>query len=207
MSQQIADIPIDQLTQDQFQAMRQAANANGQTQAQLQAVQRELAFTRAGIDTESPLGKMLVTSYTGDLTKEAILAWHGTLGLPAATTPVVVETVPQPQVQQQPELQVPAQVPVPQPVVTPQDVAAQQAAASLFTGATAPVQPTGPADPHTAGLEAYRKNLAAGMEPHEAGAAYLDQLMAAVRANPGDRRVVWTGFTEQELAEGRLPWQ
>lgn len=44
-------------------------------------IQKELAFAKAGVDTDSKIGKMLFQTYEGDLTKEAILAEAQEIGL------------------------------------------------------------------------------------------------------------------------------
>jgi len=47
----------------------------------LDKVQRELVFAKAGIDTDTKLGKMLLATYEGELTKEAIIAEAQEIGL------------------------------------------------------------------------------------------------------------------------------
>lgn len=44
-------------------------------------LQKELVFAKAGIDTDTKLGKMLLQTYEGDLTREAILAEAQEIGL------------------------------------------------------------------------------------------------------------------------------
>jgi hypothetical protein len=191
MSDITTETPIDQLTPDQFREMREAANAHRASQAELEATRRELAFTRAGVNTTSPLGQIMLGAYKGDLTEDAIKAWVSELNVPITPTAELP----------------PETTPAPTTAFSPQEQQAVEATRSLFTGSTAPVMPTGPADPHTAGLDAYRKAREQGMAPHDAGAAYLDQLLKAVAANPNDRRVVWNGFTQEEIEQGRIPWQ
>ena len=50
------------------------------------SLKRELAFAKAGLDTESKLGKMFFNSYEGDLTKEALLAEAQEIGLVEKST-------------------------------------------------------------------------------------------------------------------------
>jgi hypothetical protein len=45
------------------------------------ALKRELVFAKAGIDTDTKLGKMLLATYDGELTREAILAEAQEIGL------------------------------------------------------------------------------------------------------------------------------
>lgn len=47
----------------------------------LEKAQRELVFAKAGIDTDTKLGKMLLQTYEGELTKEAIIAEAQDIGL------------------------------------------------------------------------------------------------------------------------------
>lgn len=44
-------------------------------------IQKELAFAKAGVDTDSKIGKMLFQTYEGDLTREAIIAEAQEIGL------------------------------------------------------------------------------------------------------------------------------
>ena len=52
---------------DSLKNLRQAAEAG-------RKAQREVAFLKAGVDTDSPIGKLLFKSYDGDLDIEAIKA-------------------------------------------------------------------------------------------------------------------------------------
>ena len=50
-----------------IKALREAAKAGKAAQAEAERLQRELAFAKAGIDTDSKLGSMLAKTYEGDL--------------------------------------------------------------------------------------------------------------------------------------------
>ena len=67
------------------------ATANVNAADERDAAQRELAFLKAGVDAGSPIGKMFVKAYDGDLTAEAIKAAAteipGLVGEPAAPAP------------------------------------------------------------------------------------------------------------------------
>lgn len=57
---------------------------------------RELAFLKAGIDTTTPVGALLLRTYDGELTAEAVKASAEPLGLvPSATSPVTAPEVDQ----------------------------------------------------------------------------------------------------------------
>ena len=63
-------IPVDQATKQRELARK--ATQGEKDSLDLVKAQRELAFLKAGIDSESPLGKLFITGYAGDLTPEAI---------------------------------------------------------------------------------------------------------------------------------------
>lgn len=65
-------IPADQAKQQRELARRAAANEAAAND--LAEAQRELAFLRAGIKADTPVGQLFVNGYKGDLTTEAIKA-------------------------------------------------------------------------------------------------------------------------------------
>lgn len=67
--------------------LREAANRAKQHKAEAEAARRELAFVKAGIDTDSKLGKLVFNTYDGELTKEAILEYVS--DIPGFAAPVV----------------------------------------------------------------------------------------------------------------------
>lgn len=82
------DHPDDQ--GDEPSELRKAADRGKAAQAEAEALKRELAFAKAGIDTDTKAGKMLLRSYEGELTPDAIKAEAEEIGLfkppPAAAT-------------------------------------------------------------------------------------------------------------------------
>lgn len=54
--------------------LREAADRGRTATAENDQLKREMAFLRAGIDDSTPLGKMFVSAYDGELTAEAIRA-------------------------------------------------------------------------------------------------------------------------------------
>lgn len=75
--------------------LRQAAEAGRKALAEAEAARRELAFVKAGVDTDSKLGQLLLKTYEGELTMEAIVAEATELGaikVPASTEPEINET-------------------------------------------------------------------------------------------------------------------
>lgn len=59
--------------------LRKAAERGKEAVAERDALKREMAFIKAGVDTESKIGKMLMATYDGELDKEAIQAEAGDL--------------------------------------------------------------------------------------------------------------------------------
>lgn len=59
----------------------QALEAEAQRAKELDAVRKELVMTKAGIDTDSKLGKMFFNSYDGELTVEALQKEASEIGL------------------------------------------------------------------------------------------------------------------------------
>ncbi len=54
--------------------LRDGRKHRAQQEAELAAARRDLAFARVGVDDSTPLGKMFVRGYDGDITTEAIRA-------------------------------------------------------------------------------------------------------------------------------------
>ena len=65
------------------------AEAGRQAQAEAAAAKKELAFIRAGVDLDSPQGKLLAKAYDGDLTPDAVKAAAVEFGILAAEAPQV----------------------------------------------------------------------------------------------------------------------
>lgn len=63
-----------QLSVKDLRALRKAAKERDQQAAQLESMQRELAFAKAGLDLAQPQLKYFVKAYDGELTAEAIRA-------------------------------------------------------------------------------------------------------------------------------------
>lgn len=53
--------------QDNIRALRQSAEDGRAARAEADALKKELLFAKAGVDTESKLGKMLLATWEGDL--------------------------------------------------------------------------------------------------------------------------------------------
>jgi hypothetical protein len=74
--------PYVRMKREDIQALEQAA----QKAKDMEGVQRELAMTKAGVDTDTPMGKMFFKAYDGELTKDAIITAAQEVGLLDKTT-------------------------------------------------------------------------------------------------------------------------
>jgi hypothetical protein len=63
-----------------------ALEASAAKAQDMEKIQKELVFAKAGIDTDTKLGKMLLATYDGELTKEAIMAEAQDIGLLETST-------------------------------------------------------------------------------------------------------------------------
>lgn len=86
----MADTDHPDVQDDEPSELRKAADRGRAAQAEAEALKRELAFAKAGIDTDTKAGKMLLRSYEGELTADAIKAEAEEIGLfkPQQTAPV-----------------------------------------------------------------------------------------------------------------------
>lgn len=67
--------------------LREKAKATDSAQAESLAARRELLFVKAGIDTESTLGKLALRAYEGELTADAVKAFGNEIGAVDAAPP------------------------------------------------------------------------------------------------------------------------
>ena len=72
--------------------LRDAADRGKKATQELDAMKREMAFLKAGVDTDTKAGQLLYKAYDGDLETEAIQAEWSEL-VPAAAAPPPAETV------------------------------------------------------------------------------------------------------------------
>lgn len=154
---------------------------------------RELAFVKAGIDTDTPLGAMFATAYDGDLTKDAIAEQWQKIA-PPANEPTQELTPEQQQAaleeQQRMEEQATRE-------------GAQDRARRGIASAPAEAPPTETVDPLKTGYDQFHQNLADGIDRERAGKPVLEAIIGSAVA--GDKRFVWDGkWTDEEMAEGRV---
>jgi hypothetical protein len=72
--------------------LRDAADRGKKASQELDAMKREMAFLKAGVDTDTKAGQLLYKAYDGDLETEAIQAEWSEL-VPVAAAPPPTETV------------------------------------------------------------------------------------------------------------------
>lgn len=84
----------DEEQQDNLRELREAAERGKQAKREADEAKRELAFAKAGIDTDSPKGRMFVKAYDGELDGAAIKAQFEELfGTPQDPAAEVVDEV------------------------------------------------------------------------------------------------------------------
>lgn len=149
---------------------------------------RELAFVKAGIDTDTPLGAMFATAYSGDLTKDAIAEeWEK------------IAPSPQAAVEQVDAIQADQLV-----VAQEQDVQRAQQDRARRSIASTPAEPVAEptVDPLREGYKQFHENLSNGVTRDRAAKPVFEAIIGG--AANGDQRFIWNGeWSEEEMSEGR----
>ena len=156
------DLP-DPEPSNEAKSLRKAAEEGAKARAEADAIRRELAFVKAGIDTDSKIGQMLLKTYEGDLNVEAIKKEALEIGALKA------EAKPEP-------------VPF---TADPEDVKFAEERRALATGASVPdaVEP----DPYQTAHNHFEGGLKRGMSNEDAMAAAIGVIREAAMKN--DSRV------------------
>lgn len=160
-----------------IQQLREAADRGRVTEAENALLRRQLAFAAAGIDFESGVGKLLLASYDGEPTKDAVLSAASEYGITVGGT--------------EPP---PATPPPPTPSAETQAAAAAQAA--LTAEGAAPPPPESDIPSTDQAYEQYRKELGKGAQNSRAAAKVIDRQIAA--AIGGDENAIWKGYWSRE---------
>lgn len=175
IDEELEDGEVVEPTPDDIKGLRAAADRSKANKAEADAMRRENAMLKAGIDTESPIGALFAGGYKGELDKEAVKAAWAELGVSSAT---------------------PADTPV---VDTPPDnddhLSADEKASTaerraLANGATADRGTT--PDPRSEAKVRHQSVIDAGGKSDDAMVAYFDTVLTA--AGAGDKRVIVEGF-------------
>jgi hypothetical protein len=145
--------------------LRDAAERGRQASQELEEMKREMAFMKAGVDTDSKAGQLLFKAYDGELETESIQAeWQ--------------ELVPTPVPVEEPE---PAQDTVNE---TDTQVSQQrQALAEDSVSVEATTQ-----SPYEQGFQEFQKSYDSGRPKDESAARFVHTVLEA--AGQGDERVV-----------------
>jgi hypothetical protein len=162
-------------------ALREAAQRGSAAAKERDEALRKLALVEAGVDTKSPVGKLFVDAYKGELSEDAIKAAWSELA-PAASASSAPAPEPEPGA----------------PSATPQQLE-ETAARRLLTSAGAGDTPheTPPEDPVAAGYEEYHARLKSGEGRDVAAGSVFGKLIAA--ANDGDERATWNGWKPEDM--------
>lgn len=148
---------------DNLEQLRQAADDGKQARADADLARRELAFAKAGIDTDTGVGKLLFQSYQGDASKDAVLAAAAEYGI------TFTKDEPAPVVE-----------------ITAEERAQSRERAQLAAQSEPPTGETATPDPSTEGLRQFRQGRDEGLRLEDAGASFFHTVIAA--AMSGDKR-------------------
>lgn len=85
----------DETETSEVSELRKAAEGGAKAKAEAELARKELAFVKAGIDTDSKPAQALLSSYSGELTADAIKAEAAEWGLVQAAAPTP-EPTPEP---------------------------------------------------------------------------------------------------------------
>lgn len=146
---------------DYANRMKADAEAAAARIAELEAANRRNTFLAAGVDLESPVGKLLDTAYSGDVSIDAVKAAWAEVAPQSAPAPTPVDDGP-----------------------TPEELANQQARQALNTGGTPPGQEPEP-EVWVDALAGYRADRERGVRTERAQQAALQKAIdGAVAGNP-----------------------
>jgi hypothetical protein len=168
MEQEELEQVAEETTDNDMKQLRDAANRSKANAEAANAAQRENAFLKAGVDTDSNLGKLAMSGYEGEMNTEAIKAFMGSLG-PAAGESTATEVVIGEEERQSTEIRT-----------------------GLGTGVAPPTNtPPVTESPYDVGLREFQAAKAEGRTAEEASAFFFDNVFNA--AVKGDKRVLIDG--------------
>ena len=145
--------------------LRDAAERGRQASQELEEMKREMAFMKAGVDTDTKAGQLLFKAYDGELDTESIQAeWQ--------------ELNPNPVVETQPETE-----PVTTDATDTQVAEERQALADSSVSVESNTQ-----SPYDQGFEKFQEAYNAGRPKDESAAAFVHTVLEA--AGQGDERVL-----------------
>ena len=144
--------------------LRDAADRGKKASQELDAMKREMAFLKAGVDTDTKAGQLLYKAYDGDLETEAIQAEWSEL-VPAAAAPP-----PEPETVDATDTQVSQQR---------QDLAGDHVPPENQTES-----------PYDAGHREFREMMDAGRPKEDSAARFIHTVLEAAGGGSPDQRVV-----------------
>jgi len=144
--------------------LRDAADRGKKATQELDAMKREMAFLKAGVDTDTKAGQLLYKAYDGDLETEAIQAEWSEL-VPAAAAPP-----PEPETVDATDTQVSQQR---------QDLAGDHVPPENQTES-----------PYDAGHREFREMMDAGRPKEDSAARFIHTVLEAAGGGSPDQRVV-----------------
>lgn len=157
--------------------LRAAAKKGAAAEARAESLARENAFLKAGIDTETPTGKLLFKAYEGDLADLAALkAEAEAVGALRPATP----EAPAEQNPQDARLQ---------PAATRDEVVAMAARGQVASGAPPSQGVTGGIDPYREAYQGFERDVASGRSAEDAMAIAFNKVLT--RYDEGDPRTFY----------------
>ena len=146
--------------------LRDAADRGKKATQELDAMKREMAFLKAGVDTDTKAGQLLYKAYDGDLETAAIQAEWSEL-VPAAAAPP------------------------PEPTVDATDTQVAEQRRDLAGDSVPPENQT--ESPYDAGHREFREMMDAGRPKEDSAARFIHTVLEAAGGDNPDQRVVQAG--------------
>ena len=146
--------------------LRDAADRGKKASQELDQMKREMAFLKAGVDTDSKAGQLLFKAYDGDLDTDLIKAEAEELGILKDASPP----------------------PPPEPENSEADVRVAQERRDLVADQIAPENQT--ESPYDAGHRQFREMLDAGRPKEDSAARFIHTVLEAAGGDSPDSRVV-----------------
>jgi len=144
--------------------LRDAADRGRKASQELEEMKREMAFLKAGVDTDTKAGQLLFKAYDGDLDPDLLRVEAEELGILKGADPE----------------------PVPEPEVTEAEAQVARQRRDLVSDQVPPDTQT--ESPYDAGHRQFKEMLDAGRPKEDAAAAFVSTVIEA--ASSGDERVL-----------------
>jgi hypothetical protein len=150
------------INEENIKGLRAKAKLADDAVAEAKELRKALLFAKAGIDTDTKIGKLLFLTHDGD-DLEALKAEAVELGITGA--------------------------PAPQQGATEAEQSQSEFRQAFSQGAAAGGAPTSTPDPMTAALTNFHEDVKNGVPRKDAGLAAIDRMMVA--ASNGDKRAIF----------------